>query len=192
MFISWVHSYSVDSVKDPSWWRFYCLDMWLDNSLELREKNWRTVVVVVQSLSRVQLFATPWPAACQASLCFTVSRSLLKFMSIMLVILSNNLILCCPLLLLPSTFSRIFSNELALGIRWPEYWSFSFSISFSNEHSGLILAQLKKYTSLLFMFHGQEIATWPLQGAQKSSIPLAKEGGIWNRIWWTQQSPRVG
>ena len=94
----------------------------------------------VQSLSCVWLFATPWTAARQASLSITNSRSLLKLMSIELVMPSNHLILCCPLLLLPSIFPsiRVFSNELALGIRWPKYWSFSFNISPSNEHPGLI------------------------------------------------------
>ena len=97
-------------------------------------------VIVVQSLSRVQLFVTPWTAACQAFRSFTISRSLLKLMSIELVTPSNHLILCHPLLLLPSIFPsiRVFSNESALRIRWPKYWSFSFSISPSNEYSGLI------------------------------------------------------
>ena len=94
----------------------------------------------VQSLSCVQLFATPWNAACQASLSITSSQSLLKLMSIESVMLSSHLILCRPLLLSPSIFPsiRIFSNELAVHIRWPKYWSFSFSISPSNEYSGLI------------------------------------------------------
>ena len=97
-------------------------------------------VVVVQSLSHVQLFATPWTAAHQASLSFTISQSLFKLMSIRLVMPSNHLILCHPLLLLPSTFPsiRIFSNELALCIRWPKDCSFSFSIRPSSEYSGLI------------------------------------------------------
>ena len=94
---------------------------------------------VVQLLSHVQLFATPWTAALQASLSFTISWSLLKLMSIELVMPSNRLILCHPLLF-PSVFPsiRVFSIELALRIRWPKYWSFSFSISPSNEYSGLI------------------------------------------------------
>ena len=93
-----------------------------------------------QLLSCVWLFVTPWTEACQASLSFTISQSLLKLMSIELVMPFNHLILCCPLLLLPSIFSRarIFSNEWDLCIRWPKYWSFSFSIGPSNEHSGLI------------------------------------------------------
>ena len=83
---------------------------------------------------------SPWTAACQASLSFNISLSLLKLMFIELVIPSNRFILCHPLFLLPSIFTsiRVFSNELALGIRWPKYWSFNFSISPSNEYSGLI------------------------------------------------------
>ena len=94
----------------------------------------------VQSFSSVRLFVTPWTAARQASLSITNSRSLLKLMSIMSVIPSNHLILCHPLLLPPSTFPsiRVFSNESVLRIRWPKYWSFSFNISLSNEHPGLI------------------------------------------------------
>ena len=94
----------------------------------------------VQSLSRVWLFTTPWTAACQVSLSFTIFQSLLKLTSIESIMPSNHLILCCPLLLLPSIFPsiRVFSNESVLCIRWPKYWSFSFSISPSNEYSGLI------------------------------------------------------
>ena len=94
----------------------------------------------VQSLSRVRLFATPWIAACQASLSITNSRSLPKLMSFKSVMPSSHLILCHPLLLLspipPSI--RVFSNESTLLMRWPKYWSFSFNISPSNEHPGLI------------------------------------------------------
>ena len=94
---------------------------------------------LVQSLSRVQLFATPWTAAHQASLSISSSWSLLKLMSIELVMPSNHLILCRPLLFPPSIFpSRVFSNGSVLHIRWPKDWSFSFSISPSNEYSGLI------------------------------------------------------
>ena len=90
-------------------------------------------------LSRVWFFVTPWTAACQAPLSFTISQSLLKPVSIEVVMLSNHLILCRSLLL-PSIFPsiRVFSSELALCIRWPEYWSFSFSIRSSSEYSGLI------------------------------------------------------
>ena len=98
-----------------------------------------TLVVVVQSLNHVRLFATPWTAARWAFLSFTISQSLLKFMSIELVMPSNHFILCCPLLLLLSIFPIIMvsSNELALCIRWPKYWSFRFSISPFNEYSRL-------------------------------------------------------
>ena len=94
----------------------------------------------VQSFSHVQLFVTSWTTACQASLLITNSWSLLKLMSIELVMPLSHLILCRPLLLLTSIFSsiRVFSNELACRIRWPKYWSFSFNISPSNEYSGLI------------------------------------------------------
>ena len=98
----------------------------------------------VQFLSRVRLFGTPWTAAHQASLSITNSRSLLKFMSIESVMPSNHLILCHPLLLPPSIFPsiRVFSNESALHIRWPKYWSFSFKIHPSNEYSGLIFFRI--------------------------------------------------
>ena len=93
-----------------------------------------------KSLSHVRLFVTPWTTACQASKSITNSRSPPRHMSIESVMPSNHLILCGPFLLLPSIFPsiRVFSNESALRIRWPKYWSFSFNISPSNEHSGLI------------------------------------------------------
>ena len=92
--------------------------------------------------------ATPWTAVRQASLSITNSQSLLKLMSIESVMLSNHLTLCCPLLLLPSIFPsiRVFSNESVLYLRWPKYWSFSFSISPSNELSGLIFLQYKGFS----------------------------------------------
>ena len=98
------------------------------------------IVLVVQLISHAQLFVTPWTSAGQASLSFTVSQDLLKLMSIELVMPSNHLIFCHPLLQLPSIFPsiRVFSNESVLCIRGPKYWSFSFSISPSNEYSGLI------------------------------------------------------
>ena len=111
------------------------------NSLEHSDiLDYLFVFSPVQSHSHVQLFMTPWTVALQASLSITNSWSLLKLMSIESVMPSNHLILCCPLLLPPSIFPsiRIFSNESVLFIRWPKYWSFSFSISPSNEYSGLI------------------------------------------------------
>ena len=103
-----------------------------------REAGKQVFDVVVQSLSLVPLFVTPWTAARQASPSSTTSQSLLKLMSIELVMPPNHLILCHPLLLLSSIFPsiRVFSNELALPIRWPKYWSFSFNISPSSEYSG--------------------------------------------------------
>ena len=97
-------------------------------------------IFLLQSLSHVWLFATSWTAACQASLSFTISQSLLKIMSTESVMPSNHLVLCHLLLLLPSIFPsiQVFSNESVLHIRWPKYWSFSFSISPSNKYSGLI------------------------------------------------------
>ena len=106
-------------------------DLWIDTFLKKIFK-----IQSVQSLSCVQLFETPRTATRQASLSITNSQSLLKRMPIMLVMPPNHLILCCPLLLPPSIFPsiRFFSNESVLHIRWPKYWSFSFSISASNEH----------------------------------------------------------
>ena len=97
-------------------------------------------MVLVQSLSRVSFFVTPWTTACQASLSIPNSQSLLKLMSIESVMPSNHLILCCPLLLLPPIppSIRVFSNESTLHMRWPKYWSFSFSIIPSKEIPGLI------------------------------------------------------
>ena len=101
-------------------------------------------VVVVQALSHLQLFATPWAAAHQASLSFTISQSLLKHMSTESVMPSSHLILCHSLLLLPSMFPsiRVFYNESAFRLRWSKYWSFSFSISPSNEYSRLIFFRI--------------------------------------------------
>ena len=99
-----------------------------------------SILISIQSLSRVWLFANPWTAACQTSLSITNSWSLLKLTSVELVMPSNHLILCHPLLLLPSILPsiRVFSNESAIHIRWPKYWSFSFNISPSNEYPGPI------------------------------------------------------
>ena len=104
----------------------------------------------VQSLSCVQLFATPWTAARHASLSIPSSQSLLRLMSIKSVMPSNHLILCCPLLLLPSIFPkiRVFSKESVLCTRWPKYWSFGFSTSPSNEYSGLIFFRIDQFDLL--------------------------------------------
>ena len=119
------------------YFKFFPAQIWCD--LAIKTLEW-FIVVIVHSLSHVQLFVIPWTAAHQASPSFTISRSLLKLMSMESVMPSNHLILCRPLLLLPSIFPRIkvFSNESALCISWLKYWSFIFSISPSNEYSGLI------------------------------------------------------
>ena len=130
----------------------------------------------VQLLSHVWLFASPWTAAHKASLSFTNSRSLHKLMSIELVMPSNHLILCHPLLLLPSIYPsiRVFSNESALRMRWPKYWSFSFSISPSNEYSGLISFRIDWFVSLqskrlLRVLSNTTVQKHPFFGAQLSS-----------------------
>ena len=109
-----------------------------------------SIPLLLSHFNRVQLFATPWTVARQASLSITNSQSLLKFMSIRLVMPSNHLILCHPLLFMPSIFLsiRVFSNESVLCIRWPKYWSFSFSISPSKEYSVLISLGLTGLISL--------------------------------------------
>ena len=116
---------------------------WLVTSRTSQERSC-VLPVVVHSLSPFRLFATPWNEACQPSLSFTISQSLPKLMSIESVMLSNNLIFSHPLLFLSSIFPsmRVFSNESALCIRWPKYWSFSFSISLSNEYSGLMSSRI--------------------------------------------------
>ena len=116
-----------------------CLLHWQADSLPLSHQG-SPIPCSVQSLSCVRLFATPWTAARQASLSITNSQNLFKLMSIESVMPSNHLILCRPLFLLPSIFSsiRVFFSESALRIRWPKDWSFTFSISPSNEYSGLI------------------------------------------------------
>ena len=130
---------------------------------------------VVQSLSHVWLFETPWAAASQASLSFTISQSLFTLM----VMLSNHLILCYPLLLFPSTFPsiRVFSNESDLRIRWPKYRSFSFSISPSNEYSGLISFRIDLFGLL------------PIQGTLKSLLQhhSSKASILWHLAFFTVQ-----
>ena len=111
-----------------------------------------TSIVVFQFLCLIQLFVTPWATASQAPLSSSVSWSLFQFMSIESVVVSNHHILCCPRLLLPSIFTsiRVFSNELALHIKCPKYWTFKFSISPSKEYSGLISLGVTGLISLLF------------------------------------------
>ena len=132
-------------------------------------------------LSHVWLFATPWTAACQASLSINNFWSLLKLMPIESVRLPNHLIFCCPFLLLPSIFPdiRVFSNESALLIRWPKYWSFSFSISPSNEHPGLISLRMD-WLDLL-----------EVQGTLKSLLQLhsSKTSILWRSAFFTVQLP---
>ena len=136
-------------------------------------------VVVVQSLSHVWLFVTPWTAACQASLSITISQSLLKLMSIESVMPSNHFILCHPFLLLPSIFPsiRVFSNELALHIRWLKYWRFSFSISPSSEYSGLISFKIDWFDLLA------------VQGTLKSLLQhqITKASILWCSAFFTVQ-----
>ena len=132
----------------------------------------------VQSLSHVQLFGTPWTAAHQASLSITNSQSLLKLMSIEWVMPSNHLIICCPLLLPPSIFPSIsFSNESVLRIRCPKYWSFSFSISPSNEYSGLISFMIEWFDLLA------------VQGTLKSLLQhhSSKASILWHSGFFTVQ-----
>ena len=126
------------SYKHSLIWTYVCAPEFLpEPSLILSSQ-------LVQSLSRVRLFVTPWSAACQASLSITNSRSLLKLVSIESVMPSNHLILCHPLLLPSSIFPsiRVFANGSVLRIRWPKYWSFSFNVSPSEEYSGLIFFRI--------------------------------------------------
>ena len=124
-------------------------------------------IVVDQLLSEVQFFVTLWTAACQVPLSSTISQSLLKFIPTESMILSKHLTLCHPLLLLPSVFPniRVLSNESALPIRWPQYWSFSFSISSSNEESGLISLLSK---GLSRVFSNTIVQKYQFFGAQPS------------------------
>ena len=123
--------------------------------------------VVFQLISCVQLFANPWTAACQGSLSFTIAQSLLKLMSIESVMPSNHLILCFPLLLLPSVIPSItiFSHESVLHIRWPKYWSLSFSISPSNEYSGFIFCRINWIWSLCWAKDSQESSSTSLKAS---------------------------
>ena len=137
----------------------------------------------VQSLSCVRLFVTPWTAVCQASLSITNSRSPPKLMSIELVMPSSHLILCCPLLLLPSIFPtiRVFSNESALHIKWPKHWNFS--ISHSNEYSGLISFRIDWFE--LLAVHGTLKSL--LQHHNSKALILQFQPSLWSnsqiRTW---------
>ena len=144
---------------------------------------------VYQSLSCFRLFATPWTATYQASLSFTVSQSLFKFMSFESVMLSNHLILCYPLLLLPSVYPsvRVFSNESISHIRWPRYWHFNLSISPSSEYSGLIsfgiewLDLLAVHGTLksLLQHHSSKASI-----LQSSAFKEKREKGAFLHYWW--------
>ena len=168
--VLWIELYSLKECWSPN---SQDLPQWpylVTVSLQMVNLRWGHSVHFssVQSLSCVQLFVTPWTAAHQASLSTTNSRSSLKLMSIELVIPSNHLILCCPLLLPPSIFPsiRVFSNESVLLIRWPKYWSFSFNISPSNEYSGLIafrmnwldLLAVQGILKSLLQHHGSKVS----------------------------------
>ena len=141
--------------------------------------------------SRVQLFLTPWTAAHQASLSIIISRSLLKLMSIELVMLSNHFVLCRPLVLLPSIFPsiRVFFNESALCIRWPKYWSFSFSISPSNEYSGLFPLGWTGWISLQFkglsrVFSNTTVQTHQFANQNHNEVPLhASQNGCYPKVY---------
>ena len=139
----------------------------------------------VQSLSCVQLFMTPWIAARQASLSITNSRSSLKLMSIESVIPSSHLILCCPLLLLPPIppSIRVFSSESALRMRWPKYWSFSFSISPSNEYPGLISFRMTGQISLQSKGLSRIFSNTTVQKHQFFSAQLSSQSNSHIHIW---------
>ena len=134
----------------------------------------------VQSLSCIRLFETPWTAARQASLSLTNSWSLLKLMSIKLVILSNHLILCRPLILLPSIFPsiRVFSNKSVLHIRWLKYWSFSFSISPSNEYSGLISFRMNWFDLLAVQGLSKDFSNTTVQKHQFFGAQLSLQSNF--------------
>ena len=150
----------------------------------------------VQSLSSVQLFGTPWTAAWQAFLPITNSQSLLKLTSIESVMPSNHLILCGPLLLLPSIFRniRVFSNELTLRIRWPKYWSFSFGISPSSEYSGLISFRIDSHVSTQWNFpgiaqRGCRLTFLEDNFGKNSEVGLEHSDSLCNwlsQAWWSQ------
>ena len=139
----------------------------------------------VQSLSHLRLFATPWTTAHQASLSITNFRSLLKLMSLVLVMPSNHLILCRPLLLLPPIppSIRVFSNESTLRMRWRKYWSFSFSISPSNEHPGLISFRMDLLDLLLVQGLSRVFSNTTVQKHQFSSTQPSSQSNSHIYTW---------
>ena len=155
---------------------YFCKHM---NALLLWKSDFKTILKL--GFHQFRLFVTPRTIAHQASLSVTNSRSLLKLMPIESVIPSNYLILCCPLLLLPSIFPsiRIFSNELVLCIRWPKYWSFSFSINPSNEYSGLISFRMEWLALLEFKGLSRVFSNTTVQKHQFFSAKLS----LWSRQW---------
>ena len=148
--------------------------------------SWKCLWLIdsVQSLSCVRLFATPWTAACQAYLSITNSQSLHKLTSIESVMPSNHLILCRPLLL-TSIFPgiKIFSNEAAIRIRWPKYWSFTFNISPSNEHPGLISFRMDWLDLLAVQGTLKSLLQTTVQKHQFFSAQLSLESNIHNETW---------
>ena len=154
-------------------------------ALWLRRCKAAIAVVVAQSLSHVQPFANPWTAAYQASLSFTISQSFLNLKSIESVMPSNHLILCHPLLLLPSFLPSIrgFSNVSALHIRWPKYWSFSFSISPSNEHSGWSSFRIDWFE--LLVVQGTLKSLLQFCSSKASILWLSAFFMVWQALgWW--------
>ena len=153
------------------------------------------VVVVVQSLSHIRLFVTPWTVAHQASLSFTNTKSLLKLMFIESVMPSNHLVLCHPLLLLPSTFPsiRVFSNESLLHIRWAKYWSFSFIITLFSEYSGLISFMIDCFDLLavqgtlksLLQYHSSKASIIQHSTFIQPSLPYMTTGKTIALTMWT-------
>ena len=165
--MSWIFHWSCLGFKSRSSIRDsqFCLRLLalISNSIKSVGFQKQAFVVVEQALSCVRLFATPWTAALQAPLSFTIPWSLLRFVSIELMVLSDHLILCRPLLLPPSIVPsiRVFSSESVLHIRWPKDWSFSFSLSPSNEYSGLISFRMDWLDLLAVQGDSQESSPTP-------------------------------
>jgi len=185
------HDYKASLLQQAGWPQSDSLEI----AMEIRTHAFKDLIaVVIQSLSHVRFFATPWAAARQASLSFTISWSLLKLLSIESVMPSNHLILCRPLLLPPSIFPsiRVFSNESVIHISWPKYWNFSFSFSPSNEYSGLISFRTDWFgVSRIFssttmwkhQFFGvwshSHIHTWLRENHSFGSRPLSAKRCLW-------------